>query len=271
VSRRTLVLVGHSLTRIRGALIGLGVLLAGFQFLLTQVAGYLMRQGAFGQLSSLVPDFVRAALGPEMLAFMSFSGIIALGYFHPIVIVSLVGLMITIATEPTGEIETRFVDLTLARPLRRQETVTRTLLVLAVAGSMMLALMIAGTSTGLTCCVPADAERPSFGIILSLAVSLATIMVCWAGVALAMGTLARRRSVAGALAGVIALAAYLLDYLGRAWQPAAAASRLSPFHYFEPMTLIMGQSLSGRNAAVLLAIGLTGSVVAYVVIGKRDI
>src|SRR5437762_10762230 len=121
MSHRTLVLVGHSLTRIRGALIGLGLLLAGFQFLLTQVATYLMRQGAFTQLSALIPDFVRTAAGPEALAFMSFGGIVALGYFHPIVIAALVGLMITIATEPTGEIETRFVDLTLARPLRREE------------------------------------------------------------------------------------------------------------------------------------------------------
>jgi ABC-type transport system involved in multi-copper enzyme maturation permease subunit len=271
MSHRTLVLVGHSLTRIRGALIGLGLLLAGFQFLLTQVATYLMRQGAFTQLSALIPDFVRTAAGPEALAFMSFGGIVALGYFHPIVIAALVGLMITIATEPTGEIETRFVDLTLARPLRREEMITRTVLVLAAAGSVMLTAMVVGTWTGLTCCAPADADQPSFGLIASLAISLATIMACWAGVALAIGTMARRRSVGGAVAGVLALAAYLLDYLGRAWQPAAAASRLSPFHYFEPMTVIMGQSLNGWNAATLVAIGLAGTLASYVVIARRDI
>jgi beta-exotoxin I transport system permease protein len=271
MSRRTLVLVGHSLRRIRIVLVGLGLLLAAFQFLLTEVAAYLTRQGAFSQLADLIPDFVRTAIGPETLAFTSFTGIVSLGYFHPIVITSLVGLMIAIATEPVGEIEMRFVDLTLARPLQRREAITRTLLVLCLAGILMLTVMVAGTWSGLVCCAPVDVERPTFGLIVSLAFNLATLMVCWAGVALAIGMATRRRSVAGAVAGVLALGAYLLDYLGRAWQPAAAVSTLSPFHYFEPMTLVMGQPGDGWNVVVLISIGLAGLVISYIVMGRRDI
>ena len=153
-------LVGHSLVRMRGVLIGLGLMLAGFQFLLTQVAAYLSRQGAFGQLSAFIPDFVRTAAGPSGLAFMSHTGIVSLGYFHPIVIAALVGLTIAIATEPAAEVESRFLDLTLSRPVRRADVITRTLLVLVVGGSCVLALMIVGTWTGVTCCTPADVERP---------------------------------------------------------------------------------------------------------------
>jgi hypothetical protein len=249
----------------------LGLLLAAFQFLLTQVAAYLMRQNAFGQLAELMPDFVRTVAGPSALSFMSYTGIVALGYFHPVVITVLVGLMIAIATEPVGEVETRFVDLTLARPLRRLDVMARTLVVVTVAGSLMLGLMIAGTWTGLTCCSPANVERPSFGMILSLAFSLAMVMACWAGVALAIASAAKRRSVAGAVSGALALAAYLLDYLGRAWEPASPASVLSPFHYFEPMTLVMGQALDIRDAATLLAIALAGAVAGSVIFSRRDI
>jgi hypothetical protein len=131
--------------------------------------------------------------------------------------------------------------------------------------------MLAGTWTGLTCCVPADAERPSFGVLVRLATTLATMMACWGGLSLLIGMLSRRRSVAASIAGVLALAAYLLDYLGRAWDPAAGISRLSPFHYFEPMTIIMGQSLSIFDAALLLMVGVAGSVASYIVIGQRDI
>jgi hypothetical protein len=70
---------------------------------------------------------------------------------------------------------------------------------------------------------------------------------------------------------VLALTAYLLDYLGRAWEPAAAVSRLSPFHYFEPMAVIMGQSLSGRNVALLIGVGIAGAIVSLVEISRRDI
>jgi ABC-2 type transport system permease protein len=271
VTSRTFVLVRHSLTRIRGVLISMALLLAGFQFLLTQVAMYLMRQSAFGQLSALMPDFIRSVAGPSALAFMSFTGIVSLGYFHPIVMAMLVGLMITIATEPAAEVETRFVDLTLARPLARAEVINRSLVMLVVAAGFMLGAMTLGTWIGLACCTSADAEYPSSTLIISLAISLAAVMVCWGGVALAFAAAARRRAVAGAVAGVSAFAAYLLDYLGRAWEPARPASAFSPFHYFEPMTLIAGQPLSIRNVAVLIGIGLAATAVSYVVFGRRDI
>jgi ABC-2 type transport system permease protein len=247
------------------------VLLAGFQFLLTQVASYLMRQGGFGQLSDLIPDFIRTAAGPEALAFMSFSGVVSLGYFHPIVMTALVGTMIAVATEPTGEIEMRFVDLTLARPVGRRTLVTRTLAVALVAGASMLTAMVAGTWTGLSCCVPAEADGPSLGVLVRLAIGLATVMACWSGIALAIGVLSRRRSVAAAIAGVVAFASYLLDYLGRAWEPAAAISRLSPFHFFEPMTIATGQGLNGTHAALLVGIGVIGAMLSYRRIERRDI
>ena len=269
--RRTVVLAGHSLRRVRAALIVLAILLAGFQFLLTQVATYLMRRNGFSQLADFIPDFIRTAVGPEALAFMSFGGVVSLGYFHPIVITALVGLTIAIASESTGEIETRFVDLTLARPLSREALVIRTLIVLAVGGVLMLVAMLAGTWTGLSCCVPADAEHPPFGVFARLAISLATVIACWSGITLIIGSASRRRAVAASVAGVLAFTAYLLDYLGRAWEPAATVSKLSPFHYFEPMVVITSQSLSAVDAAVLLAVGIAGVVASYIAIGRRDI
>jgi ABC-type transport system involved in multi-copper enzyme maturation permease subunit len=269
--RTTLILAGHSLKRIGAVVAGLGLLLAAFQFLLTQVASYLLRSSAFGQLSMLVPDFVRTLAGPSTLAFLSFRGIVALGYFHPIVIAAVVGVTITIATEPAAEVERRFVDLTLARPIARAELITRTVLVVLVASCVLMGLMAAGTWTGLACCTPAEAGRPSAALIASLAMSLGSVMLCWSGVALAVAAAVRRRAVAGAIAGIAALAFYLLDYLGRAWAPARTVSKLSPFHYFDPTALIMGQPLSAGNVAVLLGIAVAGAVASYVVFARRDI
>jgi hypothetical protein len=96
-------------------------------------------------------------------------------------------------------------------------------------------------------------------------------MVCWAGIAAAAAAVARRRAVAGAIVGVAALAAYLLDYVGRAWDPARALSRLSPFHYFEPTTLITGQPLRAGDVLPLLATGIVGIAAAYILFARRDI
>src|SRR5438045_8951678 len=129
MSRRSFVLAFRSVTRIRGVIVGLSVQLGAFQFLLTQVAAYVARKGAFTALFALMPDFVRTLAGPSALAFMSFTGIASLGYFHPVVLGTLIGLMITIASEPAAEIETRFVDLVLARPLSRAAPISRSLIV----------------------------------------------------------------------------------------------------------------------------------------------
>jgi beta-exotoxin I transport system permease protein len=271
VTRGTLVLVGHSVRRVRAMVLGLGLLLAGFQFLLTQVAAYLVRRSAFGQLALLIPDFVRSVAGPSALAFMSFSGVVGLGYFHPIVIAAVLALTIVIASEPAAEVETRFVDLTLSRELGRTDLVTRTVLVFAIAAAFVLGVMAAGTWVGLTCCTPADVPRPSARTIASLAVSLGTVMTCWAGVALAAAAFARRRAPVGGVVGVAALGAYLLDYLGRAWDPARRLSALSPFHYFEPTSLVMGEPLRLYNVMVLAGIGIVGTAIAYAAFSRRDI
>ena len=269
--RTTAVLTMRSLRRLLAVIAAIGAILAAFQFLLTQVAVFLQRSQAFSMLSSLVPEFVRSLAGPGMLAFMSFTGVVSLGYFHPIVLAALLGLGIAIATEPAAEIESRFVDLTLARPIARLQLIARTVVVLVLAGAFVLAMMAAGTLTGIACCTPSDAPRPSVIVVRSLAFNLALIVWCWGGVAMAVAASARRRAVASGVSGLTALAAYLIDYLGRVWEPARAASTLSPFHYFEPMSLITGAKLSGRNVATLLAIGLAGTIAAAVIFSRRDL
>ncbi|HZT75897.1 MAG TPA: hypothetical protein VFA27_04515 [Vicinamibacterales bacterium] len=265
------VLWRHSLRRIRATLVGLALLLAAFQFLLTQVAAYLVRHSAFGELSLLMPDFVRSIAGPSIVAFMSFTGVVALGYFHPMVIAAVVALAIAIGSEPAAEVESRFVDLTLARDLTRGAVVARTAGVLVAADGFVLALMSLGTTAGLACCAPAEIPAPGARVIASLAISLGSVMICWGGVTMAIASITRRRAVAGASVGVAALAAFLLDYLGRAWDPARSISVVSPFHYFEPTALIMGGSLNTADVAVLVGIGVAGAALAWAIFARRDI
>jgi len=269
--RRTGALVEHSLRRFAPMVVGVGLLLGAFEFLLTQVGNYLLRHSYFTQLSALMPDFMRSMMGPSSLAFMSFTGIVAFGYFHPMVIAAVVTITIVIATEPAGEVETRFVDLTLARELYRVDVIARTIVVFAIAMACVCGLMVVGTWTGLKCCVPADAPHVNARLIVSLAVSLGAVMVCWCGVALAAASVVRRRAVASGIVGGAALAAYLLDYLGRAWEPARSISRISPFHYFDPTPLIIGTPLNGANLGILVAIGSVATIAAAIAFANRDI
>jgi hypothetical protein len=264
-------LCAHSLRRMRPILIGLGLLLAAFQFLLVQIGAYLVRHSAFGGLSLLIPDFVRTIAGPSALAFMSFTGVVALGYFHPIVIAATLAVTLTIGSEAAAEVEMRFVDLTLARDVTRSAMLVRTWIVFGVATAWIVGLMALGSRVGLACCAPSDVAAPGLSLLGSLAASLASVMVCWCGITTAVAAAVRRRAVAGAGVGIAALFAFLLDYVGRAWEPAATIARASPFHYFEPTALIMGMPLNVTNVVVLVGIGALGGAIGWAIFTHRDI
>jgi ABC-2 type transport system permease protein len=108
-------------------------------------------------------------------------------------------------------------------------------------------------------------------LVLSLVASLGALAWCWAGVAMAIAVRAPRRGVAGAATGVLALAAFLVDYVGRVWLAAQTWARLSPFHYFSPLELVMGTPLRAAHLAVLVAVGCAGIATSYVLFARRDI
>ena len=88
---------------------------------------------------------------------------------------------------------------------------------------------------------------------------------------LAIGSASRRRSIAGGIAGLLALATFLLDYVGLLWKPAESTAWLSPFRYYRPFDLVMGNPLPVKNLVVLGAIAVAGFISAYVLFNRRDI
>ncbi len=269
--RPPILLLTYSLKRMRTILLAMGVLLCAFQILMVAVARSVERSGLFQQLGALIPPFARELLGPSIAMFLSFAGIACLGYFHVAVMGALVGLSIAVATVPASEIETGFMDLILSRPLARHWIVTRSIVAATLSIALVLGSMLLGTWIGLETLAPAGAARPSMHLIGSLALNLGLLMLAWSAVALAIASAVRRRSVAGASAGVLALAAFLLDYLGRLWQPAESLARLSPFRYFSPLDLIVGGQLPLKNVVVLLGIAVAGFAASYGLFSRRDI
>lgn len=269
--RRAALLFAYSLKRVRTLTLTTGLLLAALQLVLIFVAGSIQRFGGFDQLAALLPPFAGQLLGPSVATFMSFSGIVCLGYFELAVMGALIALAVTLATIPASEVEIGFMDLILARPLARHWIITRTIALTIVISVLMLALMVAGTWTGLRLFAPKGVGWPSATLVNSLAVNLGMLTLCWGGVAMAIGAASRRRSVAGGAAGLLALATFLLDYVARLWQPAEKIAWLSPFRYYNPFDLITGNTLPYRNLVVLGAIALAGFAAAYVLFARRDI
>jgi ABC-2 type transport system permease protein len=269
--RASVILLAHSLKRVRILVASMGLILVLFQVFVVLIAKSIQGSNAFEQMGALIPPFARDLLGPAMTSFMSFRGIVCMGYFHLAVMSALIALSITLATMPTSEIETGFIDLILARPLARHWIITRTIAVTALSTVAILIMMMLGTWLGLHALVPNNVGWPSRSLIFSMVLNLGLLMLCWSGIAMAIGSAARRRGVAGALAGLLALTTFLLDYVARAWQPAEAAGWLSPFRYFAPFDLLLGNPLPVKNLLVLAGIAVSGFLLSYILFSRRDI
>jgi ABC-2 type transport system permease protein len=264
-------LLAYSLRRVSALVVAMAVLLAGFQTLLILVARSVQQSNAFDQIGALIPPFARALMGQSFTTFMSFQGIVCLGYFHLSVMGSLVAMSIALATTPASEVETGFMDLILSRALARHWVITRAIAVLICCTAVLLAMMMLGTWVGLHALAPAGSTWPQLNLILSLVANLGILVLAWGGIAMAIGSAARRRAIAGGIAGLLALATFLLDYVARAWSPAESIAWLSPFRYYSPFDLLTGAPLPIKNLVVLAGIAAGGFALAYWLFSRRDI
>jgi ABC-2 type transport system permease protein len=267
----TLALAGHSLRRTGPLVLVIGVILAVFQVLSTLMAATFFELRTFERITALIPPFVREFLGNSLFGVFSFAGIACIGYFHVAVTAALIVLAIAIGTEPAAEVERGFLDLVLSRPIRRHAVINRTVLLLAACTAFVLLLMLAGTWIGLRFFAPPGAVWPTPRLVLSLAVSLWALALCWGGIASAVGARARRRSLAGAITGAAALTLFLADYVARAWKPLAQVAKLSPFHYYNAMELVAGRPLPLANLWILGGTAIAGVALAYVLFSRRDL
>jgi ABC-2 type transport system permease protein len=263
-------LLAHSFRRARGLVVGFGLLLLLFQLAFVLLARTLEESNTFGQIAALVPPFVRQLLGPSFISMLSFAGIVSFGYFHPAVIAALVGIVVTVATEPAAEVERRFADLVLARPVARADVITRSAVLLLAAAVVPIVLMLAGTWAGLAW-LAAGSPRVDRTLVGALALNLGALAFAWGGLTLALAAAVRRRGTAGAIAAGLALSTFVLDYLARLWWPARRVAWLSPFHYYDPMEMLMGVALDRAHVLTLVGVGVVGIAGAYLVFSKRDL
>jgi ABC-2 type transport system permease protein len=266
-----LMLIAHSLKRVRMLIMGMAVLLGAFQVLLVLAAGAFQRSNALEGMNDLLPPFAREFLGASATAFLSFSGVVCQGYFHPMVLISFVAVTIVFSTMPTSEIESSFIDLILSRPIARHWLITRSIVVMAVCTFALIAVMVAATRLSLNAFAPSDIALPTLSSLLSLAVNLGLLMLCWSGIAMAIGAASRRRSVAATFVGLLALATFLLDFLGHTWGPADAIACISPFRYYNALELIRGVPLQPSDLLVLVSIAIAGFTTSYVIFAIRDL
>ena len=247
------------------------LLLAGFQLILVAQASSIEQSQAFGTMANLLPGFLQRGLGNTALLLATFKGLVAFGYFHPIVAVMVSILAVYLATEPAHDVESGLVDLVLARSLPRRRLVTRSLILAAGVPVVATVFMRGGTWVGLHAFAAPSSNWPSSDMLLRLQIHLIAVAWCFGAFGLAIGAGARRWSTAFALSTLTTVMLYLLDYLAIGWRPARMISWISPFQYFPAFSIMAGPVPVMKNLGVLLTASLVFSAIAYWRFNRRDL
>jgi ABC-type transport system involved in multi-copper enzyme maturation permease subunit len=264
-------LAGRSITRVRGILLGVAGLLSAFQVALVLQAASYDQQQMYETLAKMTPGFIQRWLGENIVSLASFGGIVAFGYFHPVVVLLTAALAAFVASEPAAEVEEGHVDLLLSRPVARHWLVTRSAALSLFSALLIVGVMMTSTWTAVALFSPPSARGPSPILILTLAAHLAAVAWWFGALSLALAGMARRRVAAFAPAAIVAAGLYFVNLLAASWKPARMAAVLSPFHYYEGTQIVAGMSNPARDLSLLLSTAIVLVGVSYWRFRTRDL
>jgi ABC-2 type transport system permease protein len=266
-----LALIARSLSRSFRPLLAVGVVLAALQLVLVLNASSQQQAQSFGRLAEMLPAFLQRALGDLTLVMVSFQGAVSAGYFHPVIVLLVSFLGIYFGSEPAYDVEAGFVDLLLARPLRRHWLITRSLALILSSTCAAPAIMAITMWVALRAFAPPDAPWPPTANVAKMAMNLAAVAAVSGAFSLLVASRARRRATAIAAAGVTAVFFYLVTFLEPTWTPAQAIGWLSPFHYFHPLNILAARVEPWHDLLVLGVAGALLTAAAYWQFARRDV
>lgn len=268
---RVVTLMRRSASQSKYQLIGCLALLAGFQFVLVAQATVIQEAQSFGRVAEFLPAFLQRGLGQQALLLATFKGIIAFGYFHPLIAVLVPVIGAYFATEPAYDVETGRVDLLLARPVPRHRVITRSLALALLTTLLTVAWMALGTWAGLQTYASRQPEWPAVDTMARLMLHLLAVAWLFSAFALAVAAGASRWTSAFTFVVGTMVVMYWIDFLAIAWPRMRSIAWISPFDYYPAIPILGGSAPPWSNLAVLWSATIVLTAIAYWRFQRRDV
>jgi ABC-type transport system involved in multi-copper enzyme maturation permease subunit len=264
-------LLMRSAGRARFVIGGAALLLCGFQIIIVGQAAQVQRSNAFASVANLLPAFLQRGLGSKAMLLATFKGTVAFGYFHPVVCLLVAVVAMYLTTEVAHEVESGLVDVELARAVPRRRLLTRSLILAHAAMVLLVALMWTGTWLGVRLFDAGGLDLPSLDVRGRMLFNLFALGSCFAAFALLAAAASRRWSTAFTFVGLVAVVAYIIDFLALGWPAMQSVAWLSPFHYYPALSVLAGDAAMGRNLTILFAAAAAMNAAAYWQFQRRDL
>lgn len=223
-------------------------------------------QEVFRQL----PFPAQQLFGDQLISQYAEGGAVALGYSHPLVLVTLLLVAISIPVRHlAGAVESGTLELVFTMPVPRIQVAAS----LWTGSGFFLAVLVVGcwAGTGVGLLIFPEARDLSLAAVARLGLNLWLLSFAISSYALLISSHAREASRAAQLAAGLTLLFYFLHYAVQIWTALDFLQPMTPFYYYSPQELMRDGSRLFRDAAVLALFAIVTGVGAVRRIHRRDI
>ncbi len=216
------------------------------------------------------PPQIQQFMGEEFIAQFSVNGAIAFGYNHPIVLIFLAIIAIMLpAKHIAGEIEGGTLELLFSLPVKRfQLTIS-----LWILSALMLFIPICGGWLGTLIGMMIYPQITVIPVIkiFQIGINLWLLMLTINGYTFLLSAYSREGNRVTLRAAGVTLFFFFLNYTAKLWTDATILKPFTIFNYYEPQTVMMGQSSLLKNITVLGTLIFISMVIVVRRLNLRDI
>jgi ABC-2 type transport system permease protein len=218
----------------------------------------------------MLPSFIKSALGGEALQLDNLSGLIAIGYNHPLVLMVYMLFAVGVPTSLlTGEVQSGSMELILSRFVTKTQVYVCAAL-LTLSGMLALVIvMFLGTvvATG----IYEFGEPVPLYQFLQTAISGGLLAGAIGAIALLSAAACRTRARAVGLAASYIVTSYFCAIMADWWPRMNWLSPFTLFHYVNTNKIFVQQIWPVRDMCVLIAVLVAAAVAGGIVWRRRDL
>lgn len=223
----------------------------------------------FDGMPPFVRRFVNVLAGMDIQGTLTPTGLMSIGFAHPIVHIVLWSFTIAFTTRVlVGEIDRGTADLLLSLPLSRARVYATLSTLWLLAGVVLAAAPCAGTWFAQWYFGRGPFDFPRLGMV---SVNLFALYLAIGAASLMVSSMLSRRGPAIGLIFAVLEASFILNFLAAIWEPAKQIAFLGVLDYYRPLPIIVTGQWPVKNLVTLLAAAVVCWSAGLVVYARRDI
>jgi ABC-type transport system involved in multi-copper enzyme maturation permease subunit len=260
----------HVLKNHRGFAIFCVLMITLLEYIIISIMTTFDTASMYSSLMDQLPERFRMLLSDNYFPQMTVDGAAAFGFNHPIVLVMIAALAISIpARHISDAIEDGTMEWLLAQPVNRSAFIGS----LWMSGCVLLLIIIAGGLLGLFSALAVNHSfTPAiFSKMLQIGANLWLLFIFIMSMTMMVASFGKPGCRTGTIGAAVVLTFYVLYFFASIWEWFSFSKPFNFFSYYQPQQLMFDRQSFSLNAAVLSGLITVCLILSLLQFRRRDI